>query len=83
MLSTVLRHLIPIAWIFFCSSALSAHVLHAYKQINRTHACSSFSLEERLMLLSLYMPFSFASAAAVCAVLARTLVFEPSPRYFS
>ena len=35
-------------------------------ETDRTSACSSFSLDDRLMFLSLHMGFSFASAAAVC-----------------
>ena len=87
MPSTLLRYLISTAWIFLCTS-VSVHVLHAYKKIDRTSACSSFSLVDWLMFLSLHIGFSFASAAAVCTALARTSVFEPSslriaPRYLN
>ena len=58
------------------------------KKIDRTNTCSSFSLEEKLTFLSLNMGFSFASAAVVCAALAKTSIFEPSslriaPRYLN
>ena len=66
------------ARIFLCSSAVSVHVSHACKKIDRTNACNSFSLDDRLVFLSLHMGFSFASAAPVCAALARNSVFEPS-----
>ena len=62
---------------FLCNSAVSVHVSHAYKKIDRTNACSSFSLDNRLIFLSLYMSFRFASGAVVCTVFARTAVFEP------
>ena len=57
-------------------------------KIDRTNACSSFSLDDRLTFLSLHIGFNFASAAAVCAAIARTSVFEPSsprkaPRYLT
>ena len=87
MPSTLQKHLISTAWIFLCSSAGSDHVSHAYNKIDRTNACSSFSLVERWMFLSLHIGFSFTSAV-VCATLARNLVFEPSslrisPRYLN
>ena len=75
MLSSLLRRLIFSAWMFLCSSALNAHVLHGYKKIDKTNAYSSFSLVDRLMFLSLHMGFGFASAAAVCAALVRTSLF--------
>ena len=78
MPSTLLRHLISTARIFLCSSTVSVHVLHAYKTIDRTNACSSFTLVDRLVFLSHHIGFSFSGAAAVCAALARTSVFESS-----
>ena len=75
MPSTVQRHLIFTAWIFLCNSAFSVHVSYAYKKTERTNACSSFSLDDRLMFLSLHVDFNFTgAAAAVRAALARTSV---------
>ena len=77
MPSTLLKRFFSAVWIFLRSSAVSVYVLHAHRKIDMTNACSSFSLDDRLMFLSVPMHFSFASAAAVCAVLAKTLIFEP------
>ena len=70
MPSTILRHLVSTAWIFPCSSAVCVHASRVHKKTDRTNACSSFSLVEILMFLSLHVGFSFANAAAVYAALA-------------
>ena len=66
----VFKQFIFTAWIVLCSSAVSVHVSHAYRKTNRISACKSFSLDERLTLLSLHVSYSFASAVIVSAALA-------------
>uniref|UniRef100_A0A8C3SN65 Uncharacterized protein n=1 Tax=Chelydra serpentina TaxID=8475 RepID=A0A8C3SN65_CHESE len=47
-------------------------------QKNMINACSNFSLDSREMFLFLQIGFSFASAAVVCAALARISALDPS-----
>ena len=83
---SLLRHLISTAWSLLCRSAFSVHASLAISIIGMTNACWSFTLVPRGMFLAVLMVFSLAIAVAVCASLARILVFNPSslmivPRY--
>ena len=58
--STLLKHVITTAWISLCRCAVSVHVSQVYEKIDVTNANCSFSLEERLVLLSLHMSLSLS-----------------------
>ena len=80
------KHLNSSAWILLCSSAVSVHVSHAYRNIVMTRARINLILSFILMFLSFQMIFSLASAAIVWAALESTSLLEPSsqimaPRY--
>ena len=71
---------------FFSNSAVKVHDSQAYRNMEMTRECISFTSDPRDMLLSLQMGFSFVRAAVACAILERTSGLEPSsettaPRY--
>ena len=58
--------------ILFCSSAVRVQVSQAYRRIDITSDRSSLTFDARLMFLSFHTGLSFARAAVVSAILART-----------
>ena len=71
-------HLSFIVWIFFWSSAVRVHVLHAYRKIENTNACRSLIVYFMLMVLSIPVVFNFASTLTGCADLMRISCLNPS-----
>ena len=60
------------------NSAVKVHDSQAYRNMEMTRECISFSFCLRDMLLSLPMGFSFVRAAVACAILERISGLEPS-----
>ena len=67
-------------------SAVKVHDSQAYRNMEMTRECISFTFDKRDMLLSHQMGFSFVTAAVDCETLERIFGLEPSvettaPRY--
>ena len=72
--------------VLFSNSAVKVHDSKAYRNMEMTRECISFTFDPRDMLLSLQMGFSFVRAAVACSILERTSGLEPlsettAPRY--
>ena len=72
----------------FSSSTVKVHDSQAYRTMEMTRECISFTFEPRDMLLSLQIGFSFVRAAVACAIVERISGLEPSsettaPRYLN
>ena len=79
-------HLISKACVLISSSAVKFHYSQAYRNMDMTRECISFTFDPRDMMLYLHIGFSFVRAAVACAILERTSGFERSsqmiaPRY--
>ena len=86
MCSILHWHLIFMARILLCSSAVRVHDSQAYRKMNVTRRRISRILELREILLSFQTGFNLVSAAVVCAILESISGLEPSsvitePRY--
>lgn len=58
--------------LYLCSSSVSVHVPHAYRDIENISAHQSLILYFIEMVLTLHMVFCLESGVIVCSVLART-----------
>ena len=86
MRSILRQHLISMARILLCSSAVRVHDSQAYRKMDVTRERISRILELREILLSIQTGFNLVDAAVVCAILESISGLEPSsvitgPRY--